>query len=207
MSNNKQFQFKFNGKLFETDKPQLNLQELRQIVGESQSPIVRKDHQGRDERLGEHDPIHLGHHHGHEHHKPEEFGCDPDFNRGLQTYLEQELELIGSVFSEAQHLGGGVVYIPKHPLPEGVYNRPFTGAFVVVPPLGGRPDNFWVDPGLTLADGSLPGNFTAQSSIAGRPAGFFSWHLKNWCPGGVAGQGDNMLSFLTGVKRRLWEGR
>lgn len=102
--------------------------------------------------------------------------------------------------------------IPDFPLPQGLYNRATTRLLVLLPAPYPQvpPDNFYVDTGLRVNDGSLPGNYSegAGVPIPGNWA-MFSWHVEpgGWQAGSTPESGDNLLTFLRSVRLRFREGK
>ena len=83
--------------------------------------------------------------------------------------------------------GAGLVTIPHQPLRSGWSIDMATLRFIA--PNGyavAAPDCFWIEPGLTLKDGSLPKNSQLKFQIPETPivAHWFSWHVQagKWCP-------------------------
>jgi hypothetical protein len=96
--------------------------------------------------------------------------------------------------------GSNVITIPSLQLPVG-WNKTHT-QIVFIAPVGyplARPDCFWTDVDLRLANGAVPQN-TSANPIPNFPGQFwwFSWHLASWNP-----NNDNLLTYLNVIKRRL----
>jgi hypothetical protein len=92
-------------------------------------------------------------------------------------------------------------------LPHG-WSKPQTQVLILVPsgyPVT-PPDNFYVDEDLRLAGGAMPGS-TSPDSQAGRQWLRFSYHIESgdWKPHADPEKGHNLLTFLTGVGKRLKE--
>lgn len=62
----------------------------------------------------------------------------------------------------------------------------------------GRPDMFWTDADLLLANGTVPRNGDAIETGLGKQWRRFSWHPTNWNPGR-----DNLRTYLEFVNNRL----
>jgi hypothetical protein len=92
-------------------------------------------------------------------------------------------------------------------LPPG-WNRSQTRILILVPvgyPVT-PPDNFYVPVGLRTASETLPSNYTESQSLLGEQWGQFSFHLDGeWKPSADYLRGDNLLTFMLGVERRLKE--
>ena len=69
------------------------------------------------------------------------------------------------------------------------------------------PDNFYVSPGLKLASGASPGNYSEGVSLLGRQWGQFSFHpeKEQWKPSSDLLDGHNLLTFMLQVEKRLGE--
>lgn len=109
-----------------------------------------------------------------------------------------EFELIGNTDGEF------VIKFPGIKLPQG-WSQDETSARIVVPagyPFA-APDCFWVDPGLTLANG-IPPQASNQQVLphTGEMTTWFSWHVSGWNP-----NRDTLLSFYRLILRRLHEVR
>lgn len=103
------------------------------------------------------------------------------------------------------------ILIPDYPLPGGIYNRSTTRVLAILPPTYPLtpPDNFYVDAGLRLVDGSMPGSYSEGASVPIQGNwGVFSWHMDNngWLAGVTSQSGDNLTTFLRSVGSRLREG-
>ena len=93
-----------------------------------------------------------------------------------------------------------IISIPNILLPNGWSKQSTQIKFIA--PIGyplARPDCFWADPDLRLANGNIPQNAQPNPTP---PAlnGYlwFSWHLSTWNP-----NNDNLLTYVNVIKRRL----
>ena len=97
--------------------------------------------------------------------------------------------------------------VPHWTLPAG-WSKGQTNLLVLMPPGYSvtPPDNFYVDPDLRVASGSIPGS-TSTESQAGRQWLRFSYHAEggDWSPHAEPERGHNLLTFLQGVTTRLSE--
>lgn len=102
----------------------------------------------------------------------------------IEEQLKQLLELHPDATVTALPDGSTFVAVPKVRIPPGWNMAEGAVAFVI--PAGfptARPDCFWADAGLLLANGGQPANSNPQV-----PPGtttmrrWFSWHLLNWYP-------------------------
>lgn len=100
--------------------------------------------------------------------------------------------------------GSYLVVIPGIQLPNGWSKGTTTLLFIA--PVGypfARPDCFWTDQDLRLANGGIPQN--SQLNPVPNFAGqywWFSWHLATWNP-----NSDTLFTYLNVIKRRLKEVR
>jgi Prokaryotic E2 family E len=120
------------------------------------------------------------------------------------TPLEEQFAILRSEWPEAllERIADGshLITIPNLPLPAGWSKTVIDLKFVA--PVGypfSRPDCFWTDPDLRLANGATPQN-TGANPIphVGTPQLWFSWHVATWNP-----NSDNLLTYLRVVERRL----
>lgn len=118
--------------------------------------------------------------------------------------VEQQFQILKHYLPESviHALGDGshIITIPTIQLPVG-WNKTHTQIIFIAPvgyPLA-RPDCFWTDVDLRLANGTVPQN-TSANPIPNFPGQFwwFSWHLTSWNP-----NNDNLLTYLNVIKRRL----
>lgn len=96
--------------------------------------------------------------------------------------------------------GTSLVELRDFVLPEG-WNRPRTSIYFLVPvgyPVA-RPDTFWTDCDLRLANGSMPAN-TGNNQQPGVPPDllWFSWHPSIWIP-----NRDNLVTYVTMIGKRF----
>ncbi len=62
--------------------------------------------------------------------------------------------------------------------------------------------------GLRLVTGSTPGNYSENQTVLGESWAQFSFHAQDdqqWHPSNEVGEGDNLLTFMLAVERRLEE--
>lgn len=123
----------------------------------------------------------------------------------MKTVIEKQLVRLVEVFPEAKHNlrpdGTYYVQIPNFNLPFG-WNKSTTGISFIVP-VGypaARPDCFWADQDLTLANGGTPGNTAVNNSHGenGENKLWFSYHLSNW-----NANTDDLLTYVRVIKGRL----
>src|SRR5438128_878754 len=119
------------------------------------------------------------------------------------TPLEEQFEIIRVDWPEArlERLADGshLITIPNFNLPSG-WSKPASDIKFVAPvgyPFS-RPDCFWTDHDLRLANGGVPQN-TGPNPIPHTPTShlWFSWHVGAWNP-----NVDNLLTYFYVVQRR-----
>ncbi len=122
---------------------------------------------------------------------------------------KQELHLVEAAYGELEISPNlDSVIIKRWSLPPG-WNKPETAVLVMIPagyPMT-PPDNFYTDNDLRLANGTSPGNSSPNQPQIGRQWVRFSYHVESadWRPSADLLSGHNLLTFLTGVAKRLSE--
>jgi len=126
----------------------------------------------------------------------------------LLDFRGQEVELLRTKYgtlSTGEQLDW--IRFEQFNLPPG-WNRSQTALLVLVPagyPVT-PPDNFYVPVGLRTGSGAQPSNYTESQTLLGLQWGQFSFHLDGeWKPSADYFHGDNLLTFMLGVERRLRE--
>ena len=98
--------------------------------------------------------------------------------------------------------------VERYPLPPG-WNKPTTKILILIPPgyPTTPPDNFYTDDDLRLADGSQAGSTSLGQAHAGEPWQQFSYHVQpgEWRPQADWRRGDNLMTYMAAVGRRLSE--
>ena len=91
------------------------------------------------------------------------------------------------------------VQIFGYPIPTG-YSKSASDLLLRLPPSyrAGRPDMFWTEIDLVLANGQVPAQAEVVETIEGIQWRRFSWHPAKWDPAA-----DNLLTFLEFVDTRL----
>ncbi|MBI3616575.1 MAG: hypothetical protein HY211_08705 [Candidatus Omnitrophica bacterium] len=119
----------------------------------------------------------------------------------------QEVELLRRRYQQVEH-GANLDWLlfKQFPLPPG-WNIQATELLVLVPPgyPATPPDNFYVKNGLRLVDGKAPSSYTENQSALGGSWAQFSFHAQGWDPSSDFKNGDNLLTFMLAVERRLQE--
>ncbi len=128
----------------------------------------------------------------------------------MNERIDQELVLLRTVYPDLEWYPQSLwVRIPSYRLPDGVWNASeIELAFQMPQNLPGQqPYGFWVRPGLVLANGGTPNNYTYPVATAlGEGWGQFSWSLISWQPQAEITAGSNMLNFVRSIADRLREG-
>lgn len=130
----------------------------------------------------------------------------------MNQRLQEEIEQVRAKYQDLkQGEDPDWVLIPNFSLPKDFYNKEETNLLFIIPVgyPGTGPDNFFVDSDLRLKSGGMPSNFNigTQSSNGTAPVegswGWFSWHPAQWSPAATMESGDNLLTFIKGVKMCL----
>lgn len=125
--------------------------------------------------------------------------------------VEPELELLKTAHPDLDYIesdGKHWVRVPRHPVPDQWAVAEIEVALQIPPSAGQAPYGFWVRPGLTLATGETPDNYTFPASTPwGDDWGQFSWSPVQWVPKDDIRAGANMLDFLRSIADRLNEGK
>lgn len=124
------------------------------------------------------------------------------------TPIENQFEILkgneeGASFKKLPD-GSHLITVQSVNLPSG-WSKQFTSVLFIAPvgyPMA-RPDCFWTDPDLRLANGGMPQN-AGQNPIPHIAENYFwfSWHLASWNP-----NSDNLLTYFYVIKRRLQDPR
>ena len=123
--------------------------------------------------------------------------------------IRRELEFVERRFGELERGPNLDWFIVRAMLLGNGWNKEVTGILVLLP--GGYPttppDNFYADPDLRLASGSVPGNVSVDQTAIGRAWVLFSYHVESgeWKPAPEPEEGHNLLTYVEAVARRLAE--
>jgi Prokaryotic E2 family E len=122
------------------------------------------------------------------------------------TVIEQQLDQLRARYPEAearsQTDGSYLIQVPQVELPAAKWNQAKTDVYFIAPagyPVA-RPDCFWADFSLRLANGGLPQNSSPQPTPFGMNLLWFSWHLTTWNPR------DTLQTFLAVIQERFERG-
>jgi hypothetical protein len=122
---------------------------------------------------------------------------------------QQEIELLRKKYGPLDH-GPNLEWVlfKEFTLPPG-WNRTTTSLLVLIPPgyPVTPPDNFYVSVGIRLGSGAMPSNYSEGPTHLGQQWGQFSIHAQkeHWKPSAELLEGDNLLTFMLVVERRLKE--
>jgi hypothetical protein len=119
----------------------------------------------------------------------------------IETQLERLRARVGELRAQEVAGAGLVVRVPSVALPAG-WSKPSTSVILVAPqgyPFA-KPDCFWTDSDLRLANGNLPQNAQPNNPIPGlaEPVLWFSWHVDPWNP-----NRDDLVTWFTLIRQRL----
>lgn len=124
------------------------------------------------------------------------------------TPLQQQFALLKDTFADATMRelpsGAAIITLPNYALPPGWSQSTTTVYFVA--PVGfpfGRPDCFWADPSLRIANGAMP-HASGMQAIpeTAEPLLWFSWHISQWYP-----NRDSLLTYERVIRARFREAR
>jgi hypothetical protein len=122
------------------------------------------------------------------------------------TVIDQHLAQLRASYPGAearpQTDGSHLIVVPAITLPRGKWNQEKTDVFFLAPagyPVA-RPDCFWADFSLRLANGGLPQNSSPQQAPFGLNLLWFSWHLAGW------NSRDTLKTFLAVILDRFEKG-
>lgn len=120
--------------------------------------------------------------------------------------IKREIALVKSVYGDVE-VDADLRWfvIRRWPLVAG-WNKQSTRLLVLIPsgyPIT-APDNFFTEPDLAVQGGGAPGSTSGPVQHANQPWLQFSYHFVEageWQPD----KGDNLLTFLEGIAKRLKE--
>ena len=120
---------------------------------------------------------------------------------------KKEIELLKKKYGVVEYSPNlDWMLIKQFSLPPG-WNREKTSLLILIP--SGYPttppDNFYVEPGLKTAEGTVPSNYSEGKNVLKGKWGQFSFHVKEWSPTAEIEKGDNLLTFILGAQKRLYE--
>lgn len=120
--------------------------------------------------------------------------------------LREEVDMLNAVGMNATVTKGAKgffhVTVTRHPVAQG-YNQSNTQVLLRLPASypAGKPDMFWTDKALRLANGKMPEKAN-EENVDGTQWLRFSWHPKSWTPGV-----DDLTTYMEFVNRRLAQAR
>lgn len=120
----------------------------------------------------------------------------------LPKQLQAEVEALrseGKKVELVEEAGWAFIKISDYPLPPG-YSHASTTLLLKFPLSypNGRPELFWTDRDVTLADGGIPASADVFETYLGQEWRRFSWHPQTWNPAR-----DNLRTYLEFVETRL----
>lgn len=127
----------------------------------------------------------------------------------MKDRIIQEAKLIEKSYGEVKlDPNYRWIIIVHFVLPKG-WNKSETRVLIYIPagyPIT-PPDNFFTDPDLRLANGAMPGNVSANEAHLGSSWMRFSYHVEcsDWHGSADILLGDNLMSFLVGIRKRFLE--
>lgn len=94
------------------------------------------------------------------------------------------------------------IIFKNYALPRGIWSRDTVDLLVITHPSypNAKMDMFWVDPAITLKNGSQPKSVSSLGKC-NRTWQQFSWHVSTWNPAR-----DNVITYLDVVNERLRRG-
>lgn len=128
----------------------------------------------------------------------------------MSEHVAKQLELLRSSFPELVYLEADHwVRLESLAVPVGWSAEFVDVAFRIPGEAAAAPYGFYVDPPITLANGSPPSNYTHPIPPGTVPFpgdwALFSWSPTNWRPHHDPAKGDNMLNFARSISDRLVE--
>lgn len=119
-------------------------------------------------------------------------------NAAIDAAVE-ELESRGFKVTRCAEKNYASLILEQYELPRG-WSKSRTRLLLRLPVSfpNGKPDMFWTDDDLTLANGAEPDRARVFENICGHRWRRFSWHPTTWTPGK-----DDIHTFLEFVDRRL----
>lgn len=119
--------------------------------------------------------------------------------------VKRELALVAAAFGELEIDPDLRWFVIKRWALDAGWSKAETRVLILIPPgyAVTPPDNFCADADLSLKGGGQPGNASIAQPINGQQWLQFSYHIEgvDWQPD----KGDNLLTFLVGVTKRLKE--
>lgn len=122
--------------------------------------------------------------------------------------VDQHLEFLKRHYPTADREpradGSALITISDFPVPAG-WNKTSSGILFIAPTgyPQGRPDCFWADADLRLANGGMPANSGINANYGGAvPKLWFSYHPDSW-----NANLDNFFTYVKLIRKRLIEAR
>jgi hypothetical protein len=128
--------------------------------------------------------------------------------------LAEELRVIQSQFPQAQYLKDSShqewIMIPDYPLPYEIWQRDRANIATLVKPTHPHdfPYGLYVEGPMQVNGTVAPDNYSPGVLVPFEGSwGVFSWYIENWQPKAKTEDGDNLLKFFLGAKKRFLEGK
>ena len=119
--------------------------------------------------------------------------------------VKRELALVAATFGELEIDPDLRWFVVKRWALDAGWSKAETSVLILIPPSYAvtPPDNFCTDADLSIKGGGQPGSTSIAQPINGQQWLQFSYHIEaaDWQPD----KGDNLLTFLVGVAKRLKE--
>jgi hypothetical protein len=111
----------------------------------------------------------------------------------------QSLSSEGVAIELSESGGMACVLLPRHNLPRG-FSKVSSDLLLRLPLSyrNGKPDMFWLETDVVLADGTVPKSAESIEEYLGRKWRRFSWHLVSWDPAR-----DDVRAYVRFVDSRL----
>lgn len=122
----------------------------------------------------------------------------------IPDLLNEHIDLLKAQGFEIEIIDGQeiCIIIKNYAIPRGKWSRDTVDLLVITHPSypNAKMDMFWVDPAITLQNGTSP-KAAGIVSKCGRNWQQFSWHVSTWNPAR-----DNVITYLDVVNDRLRRG-
>jgi Prokaryotic E2 family E len=127
----------------------------------------------------------------------------------MEERIRAEIALLKNAFPTLEIREDLWCRFADYALPAGIWNVSSVELAFQVPAQipGAQPYSFWVRPGMRLATGQVPTNYSENVTIPfGEGWGQFSWSPEVWTPAANVSdiaKGSNMFNFVTSFATRL----
>lgn len=124
----------------------------------------------------------------------------------LKDRIRSEVEILSKKYDVKYYEEQKLILIKDYKLPRG-WNKESTDVLLTIPagyPTS-KPYAFRVNNGLRLEGNRMPSNYNEGHPALGKNWGQFSISVEEWKPAEDIISGHNLLTFITGVQKRLEE--